>query len=123
MVEHPLGPYLQRQGRGLKVAALRAVAGGVCPVVSGDVAPADCQTRSRASARADQIAVRAFGPAVARVSMRRETVESEATGSNTAGSARSVPTSARQSPPSATARATSSTTRVQADSHIISDFC
>ncbi len=44
----------------------------------------------------------------ARVSIRRETVGSEATGPNTAGSARSMPTSARQSPPSATARATSS---------------
>ncbi|MGY3677790.1 hypothetical protein ACVWXU_001413 [Streptomyces sp. TE33382] len=40
--------------------------------------------------------------------MRRETVGSEATGPNTAGSDRSTATSARQSPPSATARATSS---------------
>lgn len=39
--------------------------------------------------------------------MRRETVGSEATGPNTAGSARSMATSARQFPPSATARATS----------------
>lgn len=40
--------------------------------------------------------------------MRRETVGSEATGPNTAGSARNMPTSAKQSPPNATASATSS---------------
>lgn len=50
---------------------------------------------------------RAFFPEAARVSMSRETVGAEATGPNTAGSARSMATSARQSLPSATARATS----------------
>ena len=44
-------------------------------------------------------AERALPPA-ARVSISRDTVGSEATGPNTAGSARSMPTSARQSPPS-----------------------
>lgn len=54
------------------------------------------------SERADRIAYRAFSPDAARVSIRRETVGPEATGSH-----RSVATSARQSSPSATARATS----------------
>lgn len=40
-------------------------------------APANFLTRSRVSARADPITVRAFGPAAAWVSMRRETVGSE----------------------------------------------
>ncbi|CAL9629865.1 hypothetical protein SUDANB70_06077 (plasmid) [Streptomyces sp. enrichment culture] len=48
-----------------------------------------------------------FSPAVARVSIRRETVGSEAAGPNRAGSAGSIAMSARQSPPSATASATS----------------
>jgi hypothetical protein len=39
--------------------------------------------------------------------MRRETAGSEATGPDTAGSARSMATSAGQSPPNATANATS----------------
>ena len=46
----------------------------------------------------------------ASVSTKRETVGSEATGPNTAGSARASATSAKQSPPTATARATSSRT-------------
>jgi hypothetical protein len=41
---------------------------------------------------------RLFGPPAASLSMSRETVGSEATGPNTAGSARSIATSARQSP-------------------------
>jgi len=79
-----------------------------CPVASGAAGSADFRTRWRTSARAERIAVRAFGPAAARAPISRETVGSEATGPNTPGSARSMPTSARQSPPSVTARATSS---------------
>lgn len=50
---------------------------------------------------------RSFLAGATRVSMRRETVGSEATDPNTAGSARSIAMSARQSPPSATANARS----------------
>lgn len=77
------------------------------PPASGASWSANRQTRRRTSARTPRLARRAFSPEAARVSMRRETVGSEATGPNTAGSARSMATSARQSPPSATARTTS----------------
>lgn len=80
------------------------------PAVSGAFLSGNCRARSRVSARAARIARSAFSPEAARVSTRRETVGSEATGPNTAGSARNMPTSARQSPPSATASATSSRT-------------
>lgn len=53
--------------------------------------------RSRTSDRAE-VACRALSPEVARVSIRRKAVGSEATGPKTAGSHRSVATSARQSP-------------------------
>lgn len=63
----------------------------------------------RATARACLIAASASGPAVASRSMARETVGSEATGSNTQGCARSTAMSAAQSPPSATVMARSVT--------------
>ena len=55
------------------------------------------------SARAVRSAVRTRCPPAASVRISRETVGSDATGPNTAGSARSMPTSVGQSPPSATA--------------------
>jgi hypothetical protein len=68
--------------------------------------PANDHTRERASARAARMARKPFSPESASVSIRRETVGSEATGPKRAGSALSVAMSARQSPPGATARAT-----------------
>jgi hypothetical protein len=81
-----------------------------CLFASGASVPANVHTRSRTSALARRIAVSARGPAPASVSTSRDTVGSEATIPNSAGSARSAPMSDRQSPPSATARARSSRT-------------
>lgn len=44
-----------------------------CAAVSGGEAPANFQTCSCTSARADRVAFRAFGPAGAKMSRRRET--------------------------------------------------
>lgn len=79
-----------------------------CPLASGAASPANRHTCSRTSARAVRSAARTRCPPDAGLLISRETVGSEATGPNTAGSARSRATSARQSPPSATASATSS---------------
>src|SRR5436190_2874314 len=54
------------------------------------------------------MAANTFGASAASAATVRDTVGSEATNPNTAGSARSTPMSARQSPPSATAIARSS---------------
>lgn len=67
------------------------------PPAFGAALPANFHTRSRISVRALRIVARARGPAAARLSTRRETVGSEATGLNTAGSARNIATSAGQS--------------------------
>jgi hypothetical protein len=56
------------------------------------------------------IAVNTAGASLANVLMVRETVGSEATSLNTAGSARSNPRSVRQSPPKARETAKSLTT-------------
>ncbi len=50
------------------------------PSAAGLLAPANSQTRSRASERTPRIAARAFGPDAASASTRREMVGSEATG-------------------------------------------
>ena len=76
---------------------------------SGASSPASVQTRRRAAARAVSIATNAWSTSSAKVSTSRDTVGSDATGPNTAGSARSRFTSARQSPPNANATARSST--------------
>ena len=78
-----------------------------CPSWTG--APARCQTRSRAAARAARDR-RERGVGVLRpgVAISRDTVGSEATGPNTPGWARSTAMSQAASPPSATATARSS---------------
>lgn len=111
-------PGPQQGGHGLPSAAVTVVDKAhtstpprstvTCPPAFGAAALANFQTDSRTSDRAALIAVRALGPAAARVAINRETVGSDATRPKTAGSLRSIPASARQSPPSATARATSS---------------
>ena len=68
----------------------------------------DADITTFTSARAVRSAARTRCPPDASLLISLETVGSEATGPNTAGSARNMPTSARQSPPSATASATSS---------------
>jgi hypothetical protein len=55
------------------------------------------------------MAANALGASAANVAISRDTVGSDATAPNTAGSARSKPTSARQSPPIASATARSNT--------------
>lgn len=68
------------------------------PPEAGPFAPTNSQTRDRTFARADRIAVRDLGPAVARASTSRETVGSEATGPNTDGSHRGIATSEMRVP-------------------------
>jgi len=74
---------------------------------SGAYSPARSHARARATARAASIAFNAAGASVARASIVRETVASEATFPYTPGSARSRATSDRQSPPNATVTARS----------------
>lgn len=77
---------------------------------SGAACPASLQARCRATARAAWIAANAAGASLARASIVRETVGSEATSPYTPGSARSNAMSARQSPPNPRATARSSST-------------
>jgi hypothetical protein len=83
--------------------ASRSTINGDCPVAaaSGAFGPANAHARARAAARAELIALTAAGASLARASIVRETVGSEATRPNTPASARSTATSAKQSPPSA----------------------
>jgi hypothetical protein len=63
----------------------------------------------RAAARAAARAATALGASAAKALINRDTVGSDATAPNTAGSARSTPISAKQSPPTASATTRSST--------------
>jgi hypothetical protein len=76
---------------------------------SGACSPAKDHTRARAAALAAWIAFNTLAASAASAVIVRDTVGSEATGPNTAGSARSTATSAKQSPPRArvTARSVS----------------
>jgi hypothetical protein len=67
------------------------------PLPPGASGPASCQARSRAADRAARIARNAAGASAASLLTSRDTTGSEATGPNSAGSARSTPMSARQS--------------------------
>ncbi len=77
------------------------------PSDPGAAPPASAQARSRAAARAARTALSARGASAARRLTSRDTTGSEATGPNSAGSARRAPMSARQSPPSASVTARS----------------
>jgi hypothetical protein len=76
---------------------------------SGAPTPVSRQAADRAAARADAMAISAFGASAANVAIRRDTVGSEATRPNNPDSAHSSATSARQSPPIASAIETSAT--------------
>ena len=77
---------------------------------SGAFAPAAAQTLALAVARAVLIAVRTLSTSPASRAMARERVGSEATGPNTAGSARTAARSEQVSPPNASVNARSRST-------------
>ena len=93
--------------RGVDVDDQRPV--GVDAVIGGVLA-GQRPHRARAAARAASIAANARAASAASASIVRDTVGSDATSPNTAGSARSSATSARQSPPRASVTARSVTT-------------
>lgn len=77
---------------------------------SGAFVPAAAQTRALALARAVLIAARTGSTSPASRAMVRESVGSEATGPNTAGSARTAARSEQVSPPNASVNARSIST-------------